>query len=223
MVDLLFILPDDNGTENPFGKVFNLPCDEDATVGDLFDVIRRRLGAVNFRLSLEGPSGDTTALGRLDPQDPTTIGSRVARGARIIVGWRSGQCYDPALSAILADLTRIRHWCSRHPTQKMPPSAVQYLCENQATILCFIEQLTSTSGEVRRTLYLQNRELDESVIGDDCAVAISVAKTACMVETGLVEVTDDDVNMMLRPIEYVKYLNCDSCSPPILSPILLPN
>lgn len=221
MIDVLFILPDDNGNENPFGKIFNLPCDEDAPVENLFAVIRRRLGAVNFRLSLEVPSGDTAALGRLDPQDPTTVGSRVASGARIIVGWSSGQCYDPALSSILTDLTRIRHWCSKHPTQEMPPAAVKYLCENQATILFLIEQLKS--GEVRRTLYLQNRELDESVIDDDCAVAISVAKKACMVETGLVEVTDDDVNMMLRPIEYVKYLNCDSCSPPILSPILLPN
>ena len=131
--------------------------------------------------------------------------------------------YDPALSAILADLKKIRHWCNKHPSQKMPPSAVKYLCANEATILCLIEQLKSTSPDVRRTLNSRHRELHEDTIDDNCAVAISVAKKACMVETGLVEVTDDDVNMMLRPIEYVKYLNCDSCSPPILSPILLPN
>lgn len=131
--------------------------------------------------------------------------------------------YDPALSAILADLWKIRNWCGNHPSQKLPPSAVAYLCANQATILCLIEQLKSTSPDVRRTLHSQHRELDDGVINDNCAVAISAAKTACQVETGLVEVTDDDVNMILRPIEYVKYLDCDSCPPVVLSPIQLPS
>jgi hypothetical protein len=35
---------------------------------------------------------------------------------------------DPALIAILADLWKIRHWCNKHPSQELPPSAVTYLC-----------------------------------------------------------------------------------------------
>jgi hypothetical protein len=131
--------------------------------------------------------------------------------------------YDPALSAILADLKKIRHWCNNHPSQKLPLSAVKYLCANEITILCLIEQLKSTSADVRRTLHSQHRELHEDTIDDNCAVAISVATKACHVEMGLVDVTDDDVNMMLRPIEYVKYLDCDSCPAVVLSPIELPN
>lgn len=132
--------------------------------------------------------------------------------------------YDPALAAVLADLKKIKHWCSGHPSQKVPPSAVQYLRDNENTILCLIEQLKSKSPYIRRTLYSQHRELDESIIDGNCAVAISAAKKAGMVKTGLVEVTDDDVNMMLRSIEYVKYLNCDDpCTPAVQSPIQLPN
>jgi hypothetical protein len=131
--------------------------------------------------------------------------------------------YDPALASILADLKKLRRWCSNHPSQKVPPSAVKYLCANETTILCLIEQLKSAPPDVLRTLHSEHRELHEGIMDDNCAVAISVAKKACMVEMGLVEVTDDDVNMVLRPIEYVKYLDCESCPPAVLSPIQLPN
>jgi len=132
--------------------------------------------------------------------------------------------YDPALSAILADLRNLRHWCSNHPSQKMPPSAVKYLCANENTILCLIEQLKSTPIAERRALHSKYRELDENVIHDDCTVAITAAKMACKVATGLLVVTDDDVNMILRPIEYVKYIARDeSCTPVVLSPIHLPS
>lgn len=132
--------------------------------------------------------------------------------------------YDPALSAILADLKKIKHWCSSHPTEEMPLSAVRYLCANEATILCLIERLGTTSQDDRRTLFSQHRELDEGVISADGAFYRSLARKACDFEKyRLVVVTDDDVNMILRSIEYVKYLDCDSCPAVVLSPIELRN
>lgn len=88
MIDVLFVLPDDNGLENPSGKVFEAPCSEDAPIRLLFDTMRNLLGVEDVRLSLEAMQGDTVALLAIDPHDSATVGSRVTSGARIIVGFR---------------------------------------------------------------------------------------------------------------------------------------
>jgi len=133
---------------------------------------------------------------------------------------------DPTLSAILADLWKIRRWCGKHPSKKPPPSAVAYIAANKDALLFFIQQLDSTSRADRSSHHSQHRELDEAVTYSDCSVARSAVGKAVMIETGnrLTELTDDDVNMIIRPIEYVKYLNCDYCPDALdQSPIQLPN
>lgn len=42
MISVLFVLPKDDGLETPSGDVFNFSCSEDAPIGDLFGVIRKR-------------------------------------------------------------------------------------------------------------------------------------------------------------------------------------
>jgi hypothetical protein len=91
MIDILFILPDGDGLETPFGEVFKFSCSENDPVGLLFEVIRKRLGILDVRLSLEAPNGGTIALMAIDPHDPATVGSLVTTGARIIVGYRKEQ------------------------------------------------------------------------------------------------------------------------------------
>jgi len=88
MIDVFFVLPNDDGLESPFGETFKFSCSEDAPVGLLFDIIRKRLGTMDVGLSLEAPNDDTMALIAIDPHDPATVGSIVTNGARIIVGCR---------------------------------------------------------------------------------------------------------------------------------------
>ena len=91
MIDVLFVLPDDNGIETAYGKVFKFSCREDDSVGVLFDAIRERLGVIEVRLSLEVTQDDMVALAAINPHDPATVGSRVTSGTRIIVGYRKEQ------------------------------------------------------------------------------------------------------------------------------------
>jgi hypothetical protein len=120
---------------------------------------------------------------------------------------------DPDLSAVLVDLGRIRHWCSQHPFQSPPQSAAEYIGANKDVLLFFISCLKSTSSTDRATLHSRHRDLDESVITGDCSLACSAVEEAHQSVTGnrLADVTDDDVNMILRVIEYVKYIDCDPC------------
>jgi hypothetical protein len=88
MADILFILPDKNGLETPFGDQFRLSCRETDSVTALFDAIRQRLGEGNVRLSLEAPKGEAMALMAIDPHTDETVGSAGLAGARIIVGFQ---------------------------------------------------------------------------------------------------------------------------------------
>lgn len=68
MTEVLFILPRDDGIETPFGEELRHSCSKNDPISSLFDVIRKRLGEGDVRLSLEGTEGNTAVLGQIDPQ-----------------------------------------------------------------------------------------------------------------------------------------------------------
>lgn len=100
-----------------------------------------------------------------------------------------------------------------------------YVDANRELLLCLIDQASAISASERRLLQSQHRELDESAISDDFSVARQSVEQAHEVVSGnkLAEFVDDDVNMILRPIEYAKYLTPEGCPQLILSPVRLPS
>jgi hypothetical protein len=117
---------------------------------------------------------------------------------------------DPILSDVLRDLTAIRSWWSQHPAHDPPDSVVAYLAANQGALRFFIDQLYSITKQERAAIHSNHPELDESIIMDDGSSARSAVTQAVERFGGnkLADLTDDDVNMLLRAIAYVEYLDC---------------
>jgi len=84
---VIFILPDANGKENPYGKEVTHPCDPDDLVSSLFVVIGTRQGKSNIRLSLARNEGDKQALAAINPGSRQTIRQEGLVGAKILVGY----------------------------------------------------------------------------------------------------------------------------------------
>jgi len=126
-------------------------------------------------------------------------------------------------SAAAADLLAIRKWCTHH-SQAPPSSAVAYVDANRELLLCLIDHVNAIPSSERRLLRSQHRELDESAISDDFSIARQAVDQAHEVIAGnkLAEFLDDDVNMILRPIEYAKHITSEDCPQITLSPVRLP-
>ena len=132
---------------------------------------------------------------------------------------------NTAASSIASDLKSIRRWCTRHPGLELPSSAVEYVAQNRKLLTCLIEHVEGRPD--RTVLRAQHPELDGSVISSDFfPIARDVVKRAVDVKSGnkLVELIDDDINMLLRVVEYGKYLGEAECfdNPLSSSPVLLP-
>lgn len=127
-------------------------------------------------------------------------------------------------SAVAADLRAIRKWCSFH-SQAPPSSAVAYIDANRELLLCLIDRASVIPSSERRLLLSRHRELDDAATLDDFSVARQAVDQAHQVIAGnkLAEFLDDDVNMILRPIEYAKYVTSEDCPQLTLSPLRLPS
>lgn len=134
---------------------------------------------------------------------------------------------DPILSALLTDLWAIRSWCNNNSNKLPPASVVPYLAENHELLRCHIHQLyTTTTKAKRETIHSGHRELDESIISGNSGYTDALLDSVLLHASGLIKITDDDINMLIRPLEYVKYLPfSDTCQrfSLSLSPIRLPN
>ena len=129
---------------------------------------------------------------------------------------------DPILSAVLADLWTIRTKWTQDHSRNPPAAVVQYLATNQEVLRFFISKLYSTTTmEERQAIQLEHRELDYSAVRDG-SLANEAVTRAVDIWSGdkLTDLTDDDINMLIRSIDYVKYLNCPPCPIALhLSPI----
>jgi hypothetical protein len=131
---------------------------------------------------------------------------------------------DPTVSAVLSDLREMRAWCSR-THKNPPPAAVAYLVANRKLLLCLIDAVSAIPIADRRDTCRQHRELDETIIAGDLSIARSAADKASSdgVRSGLAKMNDDDINMIIRPIEYLKYFPLGECpDDTALSPVQLP-
>ena len=130
-------------------------------------------------------------------------------------------------ATILKDLWAIRTWSNNHNNQPPPPPAVAYVDANSKLLDCLIDLVSKTPHADRRLLWSQHRELDESVTSStyDFSISHTSVETARQViaGNGLAKFSDDDVNMIIRSVEYTKYLDSEDCDDPIVrSPIQLP-
>jgi hypothetical protein len=131
---------------------------------------------------------------------------------------------DPALSALLTDLKQVRRWCNEHRFE-VPPIAADYIRRNKDAILFFMDQLDSISLSGREAIYPLHRELDISIVPYGGDYTRTVVRSACHVSRGdiLGEVTEDDISMLIRSLEYVKYIKCEACPHELqVTPVFLP-
>lgn len=131
---------------------------------------------------------------------------------------------NASASAIVRDLQAIRDWCSGHGGQPLPPTAVDYLNQNRFLLRCLVKKVRALPN--RAQLQGTHRELDENVISPEFFdIASEALERAKAIRAGnpLVELTDDDIHMLLRVIDYAKYLGETDCveHPLSLSPLTL--
>jgi hypothetical protein len=102
---------------------------------------------------------------------------------------------------------------------------VAYIDANRELLLCLIDRASVIPSSERRLLLSRHRELDDAATLDDFSVARQAVDQAHQVIAGnkLAEFLDDDVNMILRPIEYAKYVTSEDCPQLTLSPLRLPS
>ncbi len=101
-----------------------------------------------------------------------------------------------------------------------------YVDANRELLLCLIDQVRAIPSSERHLLRSQHRELDEAVLLDGF---FSIARQAVnnarelITSNPLAKLLDDDINMILRPIEYAKYLTSEDCPQKLtFSPVQLP-
>ncbi len=135
---------------------------------------------------------------------------------------------DPTLTAALADVARIKSWCSANKIYELPHKAVDYLANNEKVLVFFISALYDGTTEQRRSaIHAANGYLDYAAIyAAFRGIAESTLHESIQQMSGnpLSLVTDDDVNMLLRVLEYVPHIDDARLCPIALSksPLHLP-
>ena len=122
---------------------------------------------------------------------------------------------DPILRAALTDLRRLMAWCSAHPASPIPEEAVSYLAANAEALAFLISGVyDGTTTAERSEIHAGNNTLDYSAI-DDAArgLAESTLTQAIQWVAGnrLSPLTDQDILMLLRALEYAQYVDARSC------------
>lgn len=134
---------------------------------------------------------------------------------------------DPLLVAVLEDVSHIRSWCAANPGAKVPDKAVAYLAENAEALAFFISVVYDLADKRQRAaLDAAHRTLDYSVIETaNRGLAEATLKEAIQQHSGnpLAEVSDDDVVVLLRVLEYAQYIDSKACPMTLAgSPLGLP-
>ena len=127
----------------------------------------------------------------------------------------------------LADIKAIDKWCYDNPVARPPASAVAYIGKNRDLLLCLIGLVASMSEAARGALKLKHIEIDESTVSKSFFSIPRIAvETAWTIISGndLVRLSSDDVHMIRRALQYVKYIPTAQCSEDlVLSPVQLPH
>jgi hypothetical protein len=91
----------------------------------------------------------------------------------------------------------------------IPDEVVRYLLLNYFAIEQLVHIVFKTfSAEQRKALATEHRELDQSVIGDNFQpIALSALEKLTSHFMMKAEITQDDMNMLIRALEYAKYTN----------------
>jgi hypothetical protein len=123
------------------------------------------------------------------------------------------------LDRLLDDLKKVRLVCRESGLEHLPDVAVRYLAVNHDAIFFFVDHVYSAMGSGGRLVLMQQHaDLDYSVVSNSFRpLALSAIETA--VEwiraarddiRALFRVSEDDLQMLLRALEYARYSPCDS-------------
>lgn len=129
--------------------------------------------------------------------------------------------------AALADIEAIDKWCYDNPAAEPPASAVTYIGRNRDLLLCLIDLVASKSEDERGALKSKHIEIDESTVSKSFfAISRIAVESASEMISGneIARLSSDDVHMIRRALQYVKYISTARCSEDlVLSPVQLPH
>ena len=117
---------------------------------------------------------------------------------------------------ILEDLRKIRLVIREEDVEVVPDTVVNYLFLNRNTIRKLVSAVYERLDyEQRKALLSDHCELDSSVLNDDDTIRKLVLSAVWTAErmkrggSGYFEIDDDDVHMLMRSLEYAKYVPTD--------------
>lgn len=123
---------------------------------------------------------------------------------------------DPILAAVIEDLRNIRHNWTENNYEYAPDTVKEYIAKNHDALQFFVEALFKSSTiNDRKGLCEKHRDLDGSVLvmrnANDLDALGAVEKAVQPHEVYVLSpIVEDDIVALIRPIEYVRYL--DDCA-----------
>jgi hypothetical protein len=120
---------------------------------------------------------------------------------------------EPKIESLISDLKKIRQTCSRKQIDEIPDVATRYLFVNRHLIRYYLNQLYTRIDRTQRDkLYEEHHgSLDYSAISDEWyPIAESATNDAERQHehpdsADFFKISDDDINCLLRGLEYAKY------------------
>ncbi|GEM_PF-3744562 len=114
------------------------------------------------------------------------------------------------IEQLIEDIYELRELMKRQEAGLLVP----YLRANQGVIMGFLRlAYKEHTREERLALQLKNSRLDSSGISDGFfETATSAIDDFDALEIGLVEITDDDLHMLIRGLRFAQYFGTDSIS-----------
>jgi len=126
---------------------------------------------------------------------------------------------DPVLLSAIADVASIRSWCSANSVTEVPQAGVKYIADNAEVFAFFISSVyDGASRKERSDLESMHQHLDYSAIDDgNRSLAESTLKEAIQQQSGngLAGVSDDDIVVLHRVLQYAPYIANKPCPIPL--------
>ncbi len=120
--------------------------------------------------------------------------------------------YDPVLTDILKDLTRIRSAWTENQYDYAPDAVINYIAANDDALRFFVNELYRlTDRDERRRLCDNHRGLDENIVAiedpgtlDQLAAVEKATQPSDVYK--LSPIIEDDIIALIRPIEYMQHV-----------------
>jgi len=119
---------------------------------------------------------------------------------------------DALLESLLTDLEKVQKVCRESRLEELPEAGIEYLHANRDALRFILDQLYSKTNKSQRIALMErDRRLDSSAAHDEFLEIASHAVEMAVAwqeegGRGIVEVSEDSLNMLLRALRYARHL-----------------